>query len=175
MTYFNLFKRIFLINTFTFGGGYTIIPIIESVFVDELNLLEKDEMKNIVSLANTVPGAVAISTSYLVGYRIKGILGGIISVIAAISPCILIIALIYSVYQNLIENIYIKATMRGIGVSVSAILLLTVYNMFSALLKNKRKYLYMFIFILSFIMSYFFNIHILIILATASILGSGII
>lgn len=175
MSYFNLFKRIFLINTFTFGGGYTIIPIIESEFVHKLNLLTKEEMKNIISLANTVPGALAISTSYLVGYKVKGIKGGILSVIAAISPCIIIIALIYSVYQRLIDNVYVRETMFGIGVAVSAILALTVCKMLNSILKSNKRALYFFIFFLSFIASYFFNVHILIILIVASILGSDII
>ncbi|VWL85064.1 chromate transporter [Oceanivirga miroungae] len=175
MTYFNLFKRIFYINTFTFGGGYTIIPIIESVFVDELKLIEKSEMRNIVSLANTVPGALAISTSFLVGYKVKGTLGAIVAVLASVSPCIIIIALVYSVYENLIENIYVKSTMKGIGVAVSAILLGAVVNMFKSLLKENRKYLYLAIFTLSFILSYFLGVHIVVILILASILGSGII
>ncbi len=171
LTFINLFSRIFLINLFTFGGGYTIIPIIDQTFVEELKLIKKDEMKDIIALASSVPGALAVSTSFLVGYKIKGKLGAIISALASVTPCIIVIMIIFNIYNLLINNPYVKSVMRGIGVTISAVLLATVIKMLVNLFKSKRKYIFITIFILAFILTYFFNVHIIIVLILSSILG----
>ena len=88
---FKIFVSLLKINTFTFGGGYTIVPIIKQEFVENLNAMSEDEMMSCVSLSASVPGALAISTSYLVGYKLRGILGGIIAVLASVLPCLVII------------------------------------------------------------------------------------
>ena len=62
-----LFLTFFKINALTFGGGYTIVPIVKDVFVEELEAISEDDMLDIVALAQGGPGAMAISTSILTG------------------------------------------------------------------------------------------------------------
>ncbi len=172
MSNFKLFYKIFLINLFTFGGGYTIIPILKQTFVEELKVIKDSDMKNIIALSNSVPGALAVSASFLVGYKINGFKGSVLAVIAAVTPCILVIGIIFNIYNLFITNLYIKSIMEGIGVTVSSVLFFTAIKMFINLLGSK---LMIFIFAFSFITSYFLNFNIVIILMISSILGSGII
>ena len=106
ISYFELLYTLFIINAFTFGGGYTIVPIIKDKFVNDLDLIDEKQMLNIVSLGQSVPGAMAISTSFLVGYKLKGFLGAIVAVLGAILPCIFVISLISYAYISFISNEY---------------------------------------------------------------------
>lgn len=67
----DLFKTLLKINAVTFGGGYTIVPIIRDEFVKNKKIIDDDEMMKIIALAQSCPGAMAINTSILLGYRIN--------------------------------------------------------------------------------------------------------
>lgn len=166
ISYLQLFKELFLINTFTFGGGYTIIPIIKDKFVNELNLFTNEEMENFISLAASVPGVLAISTSYLVGYRLKGYRGGIVAVLASISPCVIIISFISVIYIKFIKNIYVLSTLKSISAMVSAILFVSVFKMIKNI--DKKYYILMVIFA---IIAYFKFLNLITILIIAGIIG----
>ena len=97
-----LFKKLFIINLVTFGGGYTIIPVIKDEFVYRGKYIEEDNMIKIISLAQSVPGAMTISTSFLVGYYTRGKKGSVIAVLASVLPCLIIIAAIAFSYTKLI-------------------------------------------------------------------------
>lgn len=171
ISYFELFYTLFIINAFTFGGGYTIVPIIKDKFVNDLDLIDEKQMLNIVSFGQSVPGAMAISTSFLVGYKLKGFLGAIVAVLGAILPCIFVISLISYAYISFISNEYIRNGLKGIGAVVSAVLLVTVIKMVVKLLKNKKRVFYMSVFLFSFILSFMLNIHIAIILIISASVG----
>ena len=151
ISYFELFYTLFIINAFTFGGGYTIVPIIKDKFVNDLDLIDEKQMLNIVSLGQSVPGAMAI--------------------LGAILPCIFVISLISYAYISFISNEYIRNGLKGIGAVVSAVLLVTVIKMVVKLLKNKKRVFYMSIFLFSFILSFMLNIHIAVILIISASLG----
>ena len=170
ISYFELFYTLFVINAFTFGGGYTIVPIIKDKFVDNLELIDEKQMLNIVSLGQSVPGAIAISTSFLVGYKVKGFLGGLVAILGSILPCIIVISLVSYVYISFINNIYIKNALKGIAAVISSVLLITVIKMVIRLIKHKKNVFYIPIFLFSF-MLILLNIHISIILIICAFLG----
>ena len=71
---FELFISFFKINMITFGGGYAIMPIIKKLYVDYKKILVEDDMLDLIALAQSIPGALAINTSMLVGYKLRGTL-----------------------------------------------------------------------------------------------------
>lgn len=123
-----LFMTFFKINAITFGGGYTIVPIIKDVFVSE-GYINEDDMLDIVALAQSGPGAMAISASLLTGYKVRGPLGAIVSAIASASPCLIILSVISMFYAEFRSNFYVNAALEGISGVICAVLLLTVINM----------------------------------------------
>lgn len=161
-----IFISLLKINTFTFGGGYTIVPIIKQEFVENLKVMSEEDMMSCVSLSASVPGALAISTSYLVGYKLRGILGGIIAVLASVLPCLVIISVISIAYHSFITNIYIKAILQAVGAMVSAILVITVIKMI-----KKIEYKFIPLLIIMFIASYFFKIKLAILLIISAVIG----
>lgn len=73
--FWTLFKSTFVLSAFTFGGGYVIVPLMQKKFVEELKWIEADEMLDLVALGQSAPGAIAVNTSILIGYRMAGFWG----------------------------------------------------------------------------------------------------
>ena len=89
--YTKLFSSTFSLSAFTLGGGYVIVPLMRKKFVDELHWLEEKEMLDLTAIAQSSPGALAVNASILIGYRIAGVLGAIITtstMTAATAACI---------------------------------------------------------------------------------------
>ncbi|WP_308539892.1 chromate transporter [uncultured Murdochiella sp.] len=124
-----LFSTFFKINLFTFGGGYTIVPVIRDEFVQKRGLIEEEEMLDLTALAQSGPGPMAVNTSILTGYRLCGPLGAAVALLAATLPCLLVITLLFYVYQSLRTNPWVNAAFSVMGGAISAILLLTTWNM----------------------------------------------
>ncbi len=124
-----LFTTFFKVNAFTFGGGYTIVPVVKDIFVKDLELIDEDEMMDIVALAQGGPGAMAISTSILTGYKLRGPIGAIVCLIASVLPCLIILSTIAVFYTQFRSNFYINAAFIGISGIISAVLFITVLNM----------------------------------------------
>lgn len=170
ISHINLFLKLFIINTITFGGGYTIIPIIKSEFVDNYYINE-DEMLDMISIAQSIPGVMTISTSYLLGRKLKGQIGGIIAVLASTLPCIIIIGIIAKNYNLLIKNETINNILTGLSGSILALLLITIFEMIKKQRESNKKYLYFFISIVSIILKLIFNLNIVFILLIISIIA----
>ena len=131
-----LFLTFFKINLFTFGGGYTIVPVIRDEFVQKRGLIEEEEMLDLTALAQSGPGPMAVNTSILTGYRVCGPLGAVVALLAASLPCLLVITLLFYVYQSLRTNPWVNAAFSVMGGAISAILLLTTWNMGKVALKK---------------------------------------
>lgn len=166
-----LFKKLFIINLVTFGGGYTIIPVIKDEFVYRGKYIEEDNMIKIISLAQSVPGAMTISTSFLVGYYTRGKKGSVIAVLASVLPCLIIIAAIAFSYTKLIENIKIKNALSGISGSIMALLIITAISLVKKEWESPKKYFYISITIISFLVKIIFDVQVMYILIISGILG----
>ncbi len=129
MSLFEIFITFFKINAFTFGGGYSIVPMILDEFSHKRGLITEDEMLDIIAIAQSGPGVMAISTSLLTGYKVKGVTGAIIAVIASILPCIIVIGIVAQFYDAFRTNIYINGILDGISGAICAILLATTIKM----------------------------------------------
>jgi len=165
-----LFFTFFKINAITFGGGYTIVPIVKDVFVNELKLIDDDEMTNLVALAQSGPGAMAVSTSILTGYKLRGPIGAITCLIASALPCLLILSVVSVFYTQFKTNFFIKSALDGISGVVCAVLLVTVFNMGKAAYKNYPIFSSA-IMILVFVLGFFVNISTAPLLLCSAILG----
>ena len=99
-----LFYSMVYLSTFTFGGGYVIVTLMQKKFVDEYHWINKDEMLDLVAIAQSAPGAIAVNGAIVVGYKIAGILGIIVSVIATILPPFIIISVVSVFYSIFKEN-----------------------------------------------------------------------
>ena len=168
--YWTLLKSTFVLSAFTIGGGYVIVPLMQKKFVEELGWIDKEEMLELVALGQSMPGALAVNTSILVGYRISGILGAFVTVLGTVSPPLLIITIISYFYQNFRDNAFIDALMLGMQIGVVAVILNVVYNMAKDVFQTKDM-INVLILLGAFVAGFIFEVNVILIILVAGVLG----
>jgi len=168
--YVKLFRIMFTLSAFTFGGGYVIVSLMKNEFVDRLKWIEEDEMLNLVAIAQSSPGAVAVNGSILVGYKVGGILGAIVSIFGTILPPFFILSIISVFYNQFKENIYVRAFLKAMQPAIAAIIISVVLQLAKNIIKQKEIY-FIIIMILAFVFVYFLNINIIFVILACAFLG----
>ncbi|MBQ8725507.1 MAG: chromate transporter [Clostridia bacterium] len=111
------------IGLFTFGGGLAMISLLEHEYVERRKWLEKDEFENVVAIAESTPGPVAINCATYIGYKMGGILGSIVATVAVCLPSFLIIYLISLFFNAFIQIELVAYAFKGIQVGVIFLIL----------------------------------------------------
>lgn len=124
-TYLELFTTFFKIGAFTFGGGWAMISIIEREIVDKHHWIEKDEFLDLLAIAQSLPGILAVNIAASVGDRIKGGKGSIVAALGTILPSFLIILLIaiFLTPDIIKNNRVISSIFMGIRPAVVALII----------------------------------------------------
>ena len=120
------------------GGGYMIIPLVRKPFVDKEKIVDFDELLEMYAIAQSAPGAIAINLAAVLGFRVAGILGAIVSCVASILPPLLMISAVALCYEQLIHNTYINAALKGMLAAIAAIILDVVCDMFKNVMRAKE-------------------------------------
>lgn len=167
--YFSLFKITFYISAFTFGGGYIVIPMMRKYFVNDLKLINEQELLDMAAIAQSTPGAIAVNIAVLVGYRISGITGAVITCIGTVLPPLLILSIISFFYKAFRDNRVISAILKGMEAGVAALIVDLIIDMGQGILKEKN-WLLTLIAPIAFLASFIFNINVLVIIISCSIL-----
>lgn len=124
-----IFWTFFKIGLFTIGGGYAMIPMIESEVIAK-GWLTEEELVNFLAVSESTPGPFAINIATFIGIKQYGILGMIVSVLGVVLPSIIIIIAIYKIYQKVIKNNYFSSGLNGIKGIVIGLILAVVFNLF---------------------------------------------
>jgi chromate transporter len=132
-----LFTSTFVISAFTVGGGYVIVPMMKKKFVDELHWLEEQEMLDITAIGSSAPGVIAVNTSILLGYRVGGLLGALITVLATVLPPLITISIISLVYNAFRSNVVVAAVLHGMQAGVAALMVDAVISLTAGVAKQK--------------------------------------
>ena len=98
--YFKLFASTFHLSAFTFGGGFVIIPLMRKKFVDQYKWIDEKEMLDLTAIAQASPGAIAVNAAILVGYRLAGVIGEMITILGTVLPPLLILSVISLAYRH---------------------------------------------------------------------------
>ncbi|MBQ4096662.1 MAG: chromate transporter [Clostridia bacterium] len=130
--YLELFLSFFKTGLFTFGGGYAMISLLEVEFVERKKWIEHDEFMDVVVIAESTPGPIAINSATYIGYKVAGVGGSVLSTLGVCLPSFIIIYLISLFFDRFLALEAVAAAFRGIQVAV-------VYLIFQAGLKMLRK------------------------------------
>ena len=120
--YWALFVSMLTLSAFTFGGGYVIVSLMKRKFVDDRGWLSDREMLDLAAIAQSCPGAVAVNAAILVGYRVGGIPGALISVFATILPPFVILGVISVFYASIRSNSIVAAVLKGMQSGIAAVI-----------------------------------------------------
>lgn len=164
-----LFISIFKIGAFTFGGGYAMIPLIEEEIVNNKVWLSKEEFVDILIVAQSLPGALAVNTSIFLGYKISGILGAITALMAVILPSFFIILIIAIFFMQFRDNYYVNAAFKGITAAVPMLVLVGAISLSKGVQKNIRTIITV---IIALVVLIVFKIHPVLVIILSGIYGA---
>lgn len=169
-----ILKKLFLstltLSAFTFGGGYVIITLMKKTFVDDFGWIDEDEMLDLVAIAQSAPGAIAVNGAIVVGYKLAGFIGVLTAVFATIIPPFAIISLIAVFYDAFRQNTLIALMLEGMQAGVGAVITAVVIGMGQQVTSTKSPLLITTMFI-AFIANYIFNVNVVFIILLAAGIG----
>ena len=131
-----LFLTFLKIGAFTFGGGYAMIAILENEFVENKKWLTKDEFLDMVAIAESTPGPIAINSATYIGFKIGGFFGAMFSTLGVVLPSFIIIYLISLIFDKFLKFKYVEYAFKGIQACVVYLILSAGIKMFKGLKKN---------------------------------------
>lgn len=166
-----LFISTLYLSTFTFGGGYVIVTLLKQKFVDELHWIDEEEMLDLVAIAQSSPGAIAVNGAIVVGYKLAGIPGILVSVLGAVLPPFVILTVISAFYSAFKSNMVIQSLLHGMTAGVSAVIISVVWDMASGIVKAKDALLIV-VMICAFIANFFLRINVIFIILAAAGIGT---
>lgn len=138
--YLRLFLIFLKIGAFTFGGGYAMISLLESEFVDKRKWLTSDEFFKIITISETTPGPIAINSATYIGYTIGGVFGSFMATFAVVLPSFVIIYVISLFFNNLLTIPVIANAFNGIKAGVAVLILFSGIKMIGQISKNVFSY-----------------------------------
>ena len=165
-----LFFSTLYLSAFTFGGGYVIVSLMKKKFVDELHWIGEEEMLDLVAIAQSSPGAIAVNGAIVVGYKLAGIPGALTAIIATILPPFVVISIISSFYAAFRDNFVISQLLKGMQAGVGALICTVVYDMGSGIIKKKDPYTIA-IMVLAFAAVCVFRVNVVAVILVCGVLG----
>ena len=117
-----LFVSMLYISACTFGGGFVIVSFMKRRFVNHLHVLEEQEMLDLIALAQSAPGAIAVNAAILAGWRVAGWAGAASAVLGTVIPPLVILSVISVFYEAFATNRYVALVFRGMQAGVAAVI-----------------------------------------------------
>lgn len=166
-----LFTSTLYLSTFTFGGGYVILPMMEKKFVEDFEWIDEEEMLNLISISQSAPGSMSVHASVLIGYRMAGLIGALVTFTGTIIPPFIIMNLLSYIYGAVRGNLLIGHLLRGMQAGIVAIIVNLIYKMVARILKKKKMIPIATLF-LSLAGIFIFNLNIIYLLLFAGTVGA---
>lgn len=163
-----LFTVFFKIGAFTFGGGYAMIPFIQKETAEKRDWITEEEILEIIAIAESTPGPIAINSATFVGYRVAGFWGSAFATFGVVLPSFLIISVIAMLLQNFAELRPGRYAFFGIRAGVLALLFKALWSMYKKAPKHLVSYIIMGV---SFLAVAIFKINVLIVLIGCALTG----
>lgn len=135
-----LFLTFLKIGAFTFGGGYAMIALLENEFIEKKKWIDREEFLNMVAVAESTPGPVAVNSATYLGYRVGGVAGAALSTLAVSIPSFVIIYLISLFFDKFLSLTYVAYAFKGIQACVVYLIASAGVRMFKGLEKNVFNY-----------------------------------
>ena len=151
----DLFLTFFKIGLFTFGGGYGMISIIRDECIDKCKWIDDPEFMNLIAVAESTPGPVAINMATYIGYKRGGFIGSVFATIGVVLPSLIIIYIISLFFKDLLDIKIVNDAFTGIRIAVSIIIFKTAYGLIKGeFISSKFKWLTILLFTAYFLIMF---------------------
>lgn len=126
---FKLFGIFFKLGCVNFGGGYALLPLLQKELVEKRGWSTEDEIADYYAIGQCTPGAIAVNVATFIGYKRKGVLGGIAATLGFVSPAFIIIVIIATILQQFAEYEAVQSAFKAIRVCVFVLILSAVIKL----------------------------------------------
>ncbi len=169
-SYKDLFFSTFWISAFTVGGGYVIISLLKAKYVDEYGWLDDSETLNLVTVAQSLPGVMAVNAAILLGYRMAGLPGAFTAVLATVLPPLITLSLVAQAYEAFAQSPMVRLALQGMQCGATALIVSVAIDLVAKQLKKKLA-IPLAILAGSFIASFFFDVNLMLLVAVDGLIG----
>ena len=169
--YIKLFLSFAYIGAFTFGGGYSMLPMFQRVLVEKNDWLTESEMTDLFSISQCLPGIIAANTAIFVGYKYKGVPGGLVAALGVALPSMAVIMLIATFLTSFSDIPAVQNAFVGLRVCVSVLIINAVFRLRKHAIVDMASIA---IFLAVFLLSVFTNLHVALLVTAAGLCGIAI-
>lgn len=149
-TLYQIFKTFFKVGTLLLGGGYVILPLLQSELVDKKGWIEDDELCEFYALGQSVPGIIAANVSIFVGYKLRKTMGAIAATLGIVTPAFISIVILAKILEEVIKLKFIQSIFWGVGIGVLILIFLAVKEIWKKSVTDKFTcWIFFLVFILS--------------------------
>lgn len=135
-----LFVTFFKIGAFTFGGGYAMIPLIQHEVTEKNKWITDEDILDIVAIAESTPGPIAVNSATFVGYRVCGVLGSVAATLGVVIPSFLTMLCVFFILHQFQDLPAVKYAFMGIRACVLALVIKALLSMYKKCEKNWVSY-----------------------------------
>lgn len=165
---FWIFARI---GAVTFGGGYAMLPILQREIVEKRGWATEAELLDYYAIGQCTPGVIAVNTATFIGYKRKGILGGVFATLGVVFPSIAIITVIAACLQNFAQYPAVQHAMAGIRVCVCVLIFQAVFQMWKKAVTDRPSLI---LFLIAFLCAVFTSLPVALLVILAGLAGWSI-
>lgn len=149
-TLYNIFKTFFKVGTLLLGGGYVILPLLQSELVEKKGWIDDDELCEFYALGQSVPGIIAANVSIFTGYRLRRTAGAIAATLGIVTPAFISIVVLAKILEEIIQLKFVQSIFWGVGIGVLILIFLAVKEIWKKSVVDKFScWIFFLIFILS--------------------------
>lgn len=124
-----LYLAFLKIGTFSFGGGYAMLPFIQKEIVEKNNWISMSQLTDIIGISQMTPGPVAINSATFVGYKVGGVFGSIVATLGVITTSFILVTVINKLLDKFKESKVIKATLLGMRPILIALIIYSFFDL----------------------------------------------
>ena len=139
VSFLHMFKVFFKIGLFTIGGGLAMIPLIRDEFVERQGWIDDKDITDVLAIAQSLPGVIAVNSATFLGYRLAGVAGALVCTVGVVLPSFLIIFAIAMLFASsgLDSNVYLLKFFAGVNAAITVLLVVATKKMFASSVSNK--------------------------------------
>lgn len=164
----DIYIRFFRIGTLLLGGGYVILPLLQSEIAEKYECITDDEICEYYALSQSLPGVIAINTAVFVGYKLARTKGALAAITGMVTPAFLSIILLANLLTQIVHISFVQNLFTGVGIGVLALLFQAVNEMWKKSIVDKGAFI---IFLASFSALIVFKVFPIYIVISGIILG----